>query len=269
MNWTAHSSARASHLCLSACTHRRSVPSRNRQSSLSTTYALSLAFRKYNFAMKTTIQRDTQVMARKRYDQYCPVAHALDLVGERWALLVVRELMHGPKRYTDLAERLPGSARTSSPRGCASSRPAGSSPGASCRRPPPRPSTSSRRAERRSGPCWPRSPAGACEPGASARRSRDPSRLAREGAADDHRRVRASSADRVRRRRRAGLARRGQSSWLGCSTTQRQPSPARRATSTRSSSSVTSRPSRSTVTSLAVERLAAAVAPSPAVLPAG
>lgn len=43
---------------------------------------------------------------RKRYDQYCPVAHALDLVGERWALLVVRELMHGPKRYTDLAEHL-------------------------------------------------------------------------------------------------------------------------------------------------------------------
>jgi DNA-binding HxlR family transcriptional regulator len=45
---------------------------------------------------------------RKRYDQYCPVAHALDLVGERWALLMVRELMHGPKRYTDLAEHLPG-----------------------------------------------------------------------------------------------------------------------------------------------------------------
>jgi DNA-binding HxlR family transcriptional regulator len=44
----------------------------------------------------------------KHYDQYCPVAHALDLVGERWALLVVRELMPGPKRYTDLAEHLPG-----------------------------------------------------------------------------------------------------------------------------------------------------------------
>jgi DNA-binding HxlR family transcriptional regulator len=44
----------------------------------------------------------------KRYDQYCPMAHALDLVGERWALLIVRELMHGPKRYTDLAEHLPG-----------------------------------------------------------------------------------------------------------------------------------------------------------------
>jgi DNA-binding HxlR family transcriptional regulator len=42
----------------------------------------------------------------KRYDQYCPVAHALELVGERWALLVVRELMRGPKRYTDLADAL-------------------------------------------------------------------------------------------------------------------------------------------------------------------
>lgn len=45
---------------------------------------------------------------RKRYDQYCPVAHALGLVGERWALLVVLELMSGPKRYTDLAGNLPG-----------------------------------------------------------------------------------------------------------------------------------------------------------------
>jgi DNA-binding HxlR family transcriptional regulator len=43
-----------------------------------------------------------------RYDQYCPVAHALTLVGERWALLVVLELMRGPLRYTDLVERLPG-----------------------------------------------------------------------------------------------------------------------------------------------------------------
>ena len=44
----------------------------------------------------------------KRYAQYCPVAHALELVGERWALLVVRELLNGPKRYTDLAAALPG-----------------------------------------------------------------------------------------------------------------------------------------------------------------
>jgi len=44
----------------------------------------------------------------KRYEQYCPMAHALDLVGDRWALLVIRELMHGPKRYTDLVDRLHG-----------------------------------------------------------------------------------------------------------------------------------------------------------------
>ncbi len=44
----------------------------------------------------------------KHYEHYCPVAHALDLVGDRWALLVVRELMPGPKRYTDLVEHLPG-----------------------------------------------------------------------------------------------------------------------------------------------------------------
>ena len=44
----------------------------------------------------------------KSYSQYCPVAHALDVVGERWSLLIVRELLHGPLRFTDLQERLPG-----------------------------------------------------------------------------------------------------------------------------------------------------------------
>jgi DNA-binding HxlR family transcriptional regulator len=44
----------------------------------------------------------------KRFDQYCPVAHALSLVGERWALLIVRELLKGPYRYSDLAANLPG-----------------------------------------------------------------------------------------------------------------------------------------------------------------
>jgi DNA-binding HxlR family transcriptional regulator len=44
----------------------------------------------------------------KRFDQYCPAAHALTLVGERWSLLIVRELLKGPKRYTDLAAGLPG-----------------------------------------------------------------------------------------------------------------------------------------------------------------
>jgi DNA-binding HxlR family transcriptional regulator len=48
-------------------------------------------------------------MAPKRsYGDGCATAHALDLVGERWALLVVRELLLGPKRFTDLREGLPG-----------------------------------------------------------------------------------------------------------------------------------------------------------------
>jgi DNA-binding HxlR family transcriptional regulator len=47
-------------------------------------------------------------MASKRsYGEACRFAHALDLVGERWALLVVRELLLGPKRFTDLRAGLP------------------------------------------------------------------------------------------------------------------------------------------------------------------
>jgi DNA-binding HxlR family transcriptional regulator/putative sterol carrier protein len=49
-------------------------------------------------------------MAKRTYDQYCGLAHALDLVGERWTLLIVRELLMGPKRYTDLRAGLPGIA---------------------------------------------------------------------------------------------------------------------------------------------------------------
>jgi len=45
---------------------------------------------------------------RRRYDDACGVAHALDLIGERWALLVVRELLLGPKRFSDLRADLPG-----------------------------------------------------------------------------------------------------------------------------------------------------------------
>ena len=47
---------------------------------------------------------------RRKYDQGCAVAHALDLVGERWALLVVRDLLLGPKRFTDLLAGLPGAS---------------------------------------------------------------------------------------------------------------------------------------------------------------
>ncbi len=43
----------------------------------------------------------------RTYDDACAAAHALDLVGERWALLVVRELLLGPKRFTDLRAGIP------------------------------------------------------------------------------------------------------------------------------------------------------------------
>ena len=47
---------------------------------------------------------------RRTYDDGCAAAHALDLVGERWALLVVRELLLGPKRFTDVRAGLPGAS---------------------------------------------------------------------------------------------------------------------------------------------------------------
>lgn len=50
-------------------------------------------------------------MSRKRpSEDGCATAHALDLVGERWALLVVRELLMGPRRFTDLEAGLPGAS---------------------------------------------------------------------------------------------------------------------------------------------------------------
>ncbi|OJV81234.1 MAG: transcriptional regulator [Cellulomonas sp. 73-92] len=46
-------------------------------------------------------------MAAREYGQYCGVTRALELVGERWALLIVRDLLVGPRRYGDLAAGLP------------------------------------------------------------------------------------------------------------------------------------------------------------------
>ncbi|MBB0232711.1 winged helix-turn-helix transcriptional regulator, partial [Streptomyces calidiresistens] len=51
-------------------------------------------------------------VTKRSYDDACGAAHALDLVGERWALLVVRELLLGPKRYSDLLADLPGISTT-------------------------------------------------------------------------------------------------------------------------------------------------------------
>lgn len=47
-------------------------------------------------------------MADKVYGQYCGLAKALDLVGERWTLLIIRELFFGPRRFSDLVEGLRG-----------------------------------------------------------------------------------------------------------------------------------------------------------------
>lgn len=47
-------------------------------------------------------------MNNKSYNQFCGLAYALDIVGERWTLLIVRELFAGPRRYTDLMGGLPG-----------------------------------------------------------------------------------------------------------------------------------------------------------------
>lgn len=47
-------------------------------------------------------------MSKRTYDQYCAAARALDVVGDRWTLLLIRELLIGPKRYTDLLDGLPG-----------------------------------------------------------------------------------------------------------------------------------------------------------------
>lgn len=47
-------------------------------------------------------------MSRKSYDQFCGLARSLDVIGERWTLLVIRELFFGPRRFVDVLEALPG-----------------------------------------------------------------------------------------------------------------------------------------------------------------
>lgn len=47
-------------------------------------------------------------VSRRTYGQYCGLAAALDVVGQRWALLIVRDLVPGPRRFTDLFDGLPG-----------------------------------------------------------------------------------------------------------------------------------------------------------------
>src|SRR5258706_4681907 len=104
MNCTALRSASASHFLRSVATMRAQSFRLRREGLQSNRDHLLFASRTFTTASRAAMIRP---MA-KHYDQYCPVAHALDVVGDRWALLVVRELMQGPKRYTDLAEGMPG-----------------------------------------------------------------------------------------------------------------------------------------------------------------
>jgi DNA-binding HxlR family transcriptional regulator len=55
---------------------------------------------------KTTKSRRTE--GKRGYEDACGLAHALELIGERWALLVMRELMFGPRRFSELKADLPG-----------------------------------------------------------------------------------------------------------------------------------------------------------------
>jgi len=48
----------------------------------------------------------------KRYDQACPVAKALEVLGDRWTLLIVRDLLRGPRRFQDFQTSLKGIAPT-------------------------------------------------------------------------------------------------------------------------------------------------------------
>src|SRR5918911_5185935 len=105
MNCTVQRSARASHLRRDDAMLLRS-PFRNASTCLRTLRGC-FRFASTAFHTKSVVAILRRVMA-KRFDQYCPVAHGLSLVGERWALLVVRELLKGPRRYTDLAAGLPG-----------------------------------------------------------------------------------------------------------------------------------------------------------------
>ncbi|MEM7539840.1 MAG: helix-turn-helix domain-containing protein, partial [Chloroflexota bacterium] len=47
-------------------------------------------------------------MTKRSYHQYCPIAYSLDVIGERWTLLIIRELIMGPRRFTDLLQTLDG-----------------------------------------------------------------------------------------------------------------------------------------------------------------
>jgi DNA-binding HxlR family transcriptional regulator len=54
------------------------------------------------------LTKSRQKEEKRRYEDACGLAHALDLIGERWAILVMRELRFGPRRFSELKADLPG-----------------------------------------------------------------------------------------------------------------------------------------------------------------
>ena len=73
---------------------------------------MSLPFRQGKYEKWTDRRRRRWQTAAVRYGQYCPVAKAAEVLGERWTLLIVRDLMEGAHRFNDLYAGLPGISRT-------------------------------------------------------------------------------------------------------------------------------------------------------------
>jgi len=73
-----------------------------------TIYYMIVKYIQQKKGIKTEKKGGLMMSGKRSYDQYCTVARALDVVGERWTLLLVRELLTGPKRFKDLLEGLPG-----------------------------------------------------------------------------------------------------------------------------------------------------------------
>jgi DNA-binding HxlR family transcriptional regulator len=91
--------------------------------------------------MKLQKVTNPEAPVRRRYDDACGTAHGLELIGERWALLVLRELLLGPKRFSDLRADLPGISANVLTQRWKGLRPPGCSSAAACRRPSPPRST--------------------------------------------------------------------------------------------------------------------------------
>lgn len=86
------------------------LPFLSRSEQLSRTVNYIDKFFKHKFDKEVSAGSMTRMAGRKSYNQNCPIAKGLDILGERWTLLILRELLGGPRRYSDLRVELPGIA---------------------------------------------------------------------------------------------------------------------------------------------------------------